>query len=355
MILPTNIEPANRGTAFGKMPIGIRSSWVEPTVESPKTGERWLGVVGSKDTASQCLSFVRRFAKGDAEIHLAKPSGSDSANEVRRLAIALEVDWLCMVAHRGTGVMSLFLGSDVERILRAAPCPMICIPESFSTSGERQSANQDAMPIRRVLAPINLSLPSRHQVGNAVAVAERFGAKLDLLGVQEHLRNPDVFRTVSHREARRLQIQVVKKQLSNLADELIPNRMRGRILTNVGFPLFYATTCWAREFNSKLVVLTVPTRLWTNQGRIDAGTERILHRVECPVICIPEYGELRKDCHEVLTRVRQRHRRRNRHTPSRLSLRQGLAPFPKCKDFSAMRHELVASTTNLKCFDAYET
>ncbi|HMX63925.1 MAG TPA: universal stress protein, partial [Candidatus Sumerlaeota bacterium] len=129
MILPTNIEPANRGTAFGEMPNGIRSSWMEPTVASPKNGERWLTVVGSKDAESQCLGFVRRFAKGDAEIHLAKPSGSDSANELRRLAIALEVDWLCMVAERGMGLMSLFLRSDVERILRAAPCPVICIPE----------------------------------------------------------------------------------------------------------------------------------------------------------------------------------------------------------------------------------
>lgn len=356
MILPTNIEPANRGTAFGIVPNGIRSSWMEATVESPKIGQRWLAVVGSKDTASQCLSFVRRFAKGDAEIHLAKPSGSDSASEVRQLAIALEVDWLCMVAQRGTGVMSLFLRSDVERILRAAPCPTFCIPETFSTTGEHQSANQDAIPIRRVLAPINLSLPSRRQVENAVAVAERFGTKLDLLGVQEHLRNPDVLRSVSHREAKRLQIQAVKKELSNLADELIPNRMRGRILANVGFPLFYATTCMARELNSALVVLAVPTRLWINQGRIDASTERILHRVGCPVICIPELTcELSGSRPPVLNQVRRHHWRRDRRTLLYSSSRYGHGPFPERKDFRATRHQCAVSTTNHKRFDAYET
>ena len=267
----------------------------------------------------------------------------------------LGVHWLCLVAHRGSGAMSLFVRGDVERTLRASPCPVICIPESCQSLAERPSANPDSFPIRRVLAPIKLWLHARRQVENAVAVAERFGAKLDLLGVDELLRNPDGSRIVSHREAKRLQTQVIKKELAKLAEEVVPNPIRGRIRVSLGFPLFHATTRCARELKPELVVLAVPTRLWTNQGRIDVGTERMLHRVECPVICIPEHGELCKDRHEVLSRVRQRHRRRNWHTPSRLSLRDGLRPFPKCKDFRATRHELVAPTTNLKRFDAYET
>lgn len=328
---------------------------MEPTVASPKNGERWLTVVGSKDAESQCLGFVRRFAKGDAEIHLAKPSGSDSANELRRLAIALEVDWLCMVAERGMGLMSLFLRSDVERILRAAPCPVICIPEFPLATRERQSLSQKADAIRRILVPIKFLLQSRGQVENAVAVAERFGAKLDLLGVREHLRNPDASRTVSYREAKRLEIRAVKKELSNLADETIPNRMRGRLLVSVGFPLFYAATRWARELDSHLVVLAAPTGLWTSEGRIDVGTERILHGVGCPVICIPEHGEPSNGRRAVVRRTRAHDQRRDWHAPSRFSLRQGLRRVPKCKGLNASRHEAVASTINQKRFDAYET
>lgn len=354
MILPTNIEPANREAAFGMTPSAIRAPWMGSTVKPPKIGERWLAIVGSEDAGAQSLSFVRRFAKNDAEVHSVTPSGSDHANEVRRLAMELGVHWLCLVAHRGSGLMSLFLRGDVERTLRASPCPVICIPKSLQSVAERPSTNEDAFPIRRVLAPIKLSLHARQQVENAVAVAERFGAKLDLLGVDELLRVTDGLRTVSRSEAKRLRIQAIKQELAKLAEEVVPNPMRGRIRVSLGFPLFHATTRVARELNSELVVLAVPTRLWTSQGRIDGGTERILHRVECPVICIPEQGELRKDRHEVLSRVRRRHRRRNWHTPSRLSLRHGLRPFPKCKDFSATRHELVTST-NLKRFDAYET
>ena len=355
MIQPTNIEPASREAAFGMALAAARASRMEPHIKPPKIGELLLAVVGAKDVEAQALSFVRRFAKSDAEIHSAAPSGSDPASEVRRLAMELGVHWLCLVAHRGSGAMSLFVRGDVERTLRASPCPVICIPESLQSVAERPPAKEDAFPIRRVLAPIKLSLHARRQVENAVAVAERFGAKLDLLGVDELLRNPGGSRMVNHREAKRLQTRAIKVELANLADEVIPTSMRGRIMVSLGFPLFYATTRWARELNSGLVVLAVPTRLWTSQGRIDVGTERILHRVECPVICIPEHGELRKNRHEVQSRVRRRHRRRNWHTPSRLSLQHGLRPFPKCKDFSATRHELVAPKNNLIRLDAYET
>lgn len=355
MILRTNIEPTSREAAFGMTPGAIRTSRMEPHIQFPKIGERWLVVFGSEDAGAQSLSFVRRFAKNNAEIHSVTPSGSYSASEVPGLAMELGANWLCLVAHRGSGLMSLFLRGDVEKTLRASPCPVICIPESRQSVAERTSANEDAFPIRRVLAPIKLSLHSRRQVENAVAVAERFGAKLDLLGVDELLRNPGGSRIVSHREAKRLQTRAIKKELANLADEAIPTRMRGRILASVGFPMFYATNRWARELNSGLVVLAVPTRLWTNQGRIDVGTERILHRVECPVICIPEQAELTTRRHEVQSRVRRRPRRRDWPTVSRLSLRHGLRPFPKCKSFNATRRELVAPTNNLKRFDAYET
>lgn len=354
MILRTNNEPASRETALGMTPSAISASRMESTVEPPKIGERWLAVIGSGDAGAQAFSFARRLGNNDAEIHLVTPSESDLASEVRRLAMELGVHWLCLVAHRGSGAMSLFVRGDIERTLRASPCPVICIPESRQSVAERLSANGDALSIRRVLAPIKLSLQARRQVENAVVVAERFGAKLDLLGVVEHLRNSDGPRIVSHREAKRLQTQAIKKELAKLAEEVVPNRMRGRLRISLGFPLFHATTHWARVLNSELVVLAVPTQLWTNRGRIDVDTERILHRVECPVICIPEHDELRKDRHEVLSRIRQHHRRRNWHTPSRPSLRHGPRPFPQCKDLRATRHESIAST-NLKRFDNYET
>lgn len=355
MILPTNIEPANRGTAFGQVPNGVRASWMEPTVETRKIGERWLVVVGSEDAESRCLSFVQRFAKGEAEIHWVRPSGPDPANEVRRLAITLEVDWLCLVAERGVGLMSLFLRSDVERILRAAPCPVVCIPETIAPGGNEDSWRQDFRSVRRILVPIKPSPNSRWIVEQAVGVAERLRAKLDLLGVVEVVRNPEGSPVVSRRNALRMQNRAIRYELAHLAEARIPKRMRGRRLISAGFPLFYATTRWARELNSHLVMHAAPTRLWTSEGRIDGGTERILHSAGCPVICIPERGDLITRPREAVASVKQCHRRSDWHTPPRLSLRPRPRPVPKCKDFSAMRHELVVSNTNLKRFDTYET
>lgn len=196
MIMRTNIEPARREAAFRMALTATRVVRIEPHIKPPKIRERWLAVVGSEDANAQSLRFVRRFAKNDDEIRSVTTSGTDPASGVHGLAMEHGVHWLCMLAHRGSLVVPHFLLGEVERTLRASPCP---------------------------------------------------------------------------------------------------------------------------------------------------------------VICIPEHGELRKDRHEVLSRVRRRHRRRNWHTPSRLSLSHGLRPFPKRKDFSAMRNELVAPTINPKRFDPYET
>lgn len=355
MILPTNIEPAKRGTAFGQVPNGVMASWLDSTVEPPKIGERWLVVVGSQDAESQCLSFVRRFAKGDAEIHLTKLSGPDPANEVRRLAIALEVDWLCMVAQRGTGLMSLFLTRDAEKILRTSPCPVICIPESVAPAGNEESLSPDPTLVRRILVPIKPSPNSHWLVEQAVGVAERFRAKLDLLGVAELVRNPEGSPVVSRRNALRMQSRAMRNKLAHLADGRVPKRMRGRRLVSLGFPLFNATTRWARELDSHLIMLAAPMRLWISEGRIDGGTERILHRVGCPVIYIPEHGELSPRPLENVAAVKQCHQRRAGQTPSWLSLTHGFSPVPTCKDLRGTRHESVTCNLNHKRFDAYET
>lgn len=49
MILRTNIEPTSREAAFGMTPGAIRTSRMEPHIQFPKIGERWLVVFGSQE------------------------------------------------------------------------------------------------------------------------------------------------------------------------------------------------------------------------------------------------------------------------------------------------------------------
>jgi len=183
--------------------------------------------------------------------------------------------------------MSLFLTSDDERILRAAPCPVVCIPESLGRGREVESTAGALRPVKRILVPINSPL-NNHVLVYAVALAERFGAKIDLLSVEELVQKSADSPEHSFRGARRARSLARKNELTTLAEESIPKRLRGRKTVRLGLPLFYAATRTARERQSDLIMLTVPTRRWNAHARIDVGTERILRGAICPVICIPE-------------------------------------------------------------------
>jgi nucleotide-binding universal stress UspA family protein len=223
-----------------------------------------------------------------------KPTSADLADEVRRMAIALEVDWLCMVTHGRPRLMSLFLTSDDESILRSAPCPVVCISETLRTGCEAESAARVLRPIKRILVPINSPADNCHVIAYTVALAERFGAKIDLLGVEEIVHKPFASSALSFSAVRRARRLAVRDELAALVDEVVPKRLRGRKPVRLGLPLFYAATCAARELQSDLIVLAVPTRRWNAHARIDGGTERILRGASCPVICIPE-REVRAD------------------------------------------------------------
>lgn len=282
----TDIEPTRLRKPREEVSMVTAGRCARPSFTVTRGREGFLVVTDSDQTEAQCLDFVRRFAGPNAEIHLLKSTGAEAAVEVSRLATATGVNWVCLVAQRGEGLRSLFLTKDVEKILRTSPRPVICIPESYAPASNNPESSVDLMSVRRILVPIRPTTNSRWIVEQAMELAERFGAKLDLLGVEEVVRQPDGSRVVSHRSAQRQQARAMRDELIHLTAGAIPNRLRGRRSVSLGLPLFYAALRSARELNPDLIVLSVPNGLWSARERIDVATERILHRAPCPVICL---------------------------------------------------------------------
>lgn len=285
MYRPTDIESTSRWTSPGVAPQAHRSA-ISPLValnpDSRDLRDRVLAVIGSGRTGAQCLKFARQFAdRVGAQTQMFKPEGAELAIEVRRKALALGADWLCLVARGGPGLLTVFLHREDEKILRAAPCPVVCPPEA-------ELARTALRPVKRILVATNYPIDNRDVMLSAVALAKRFEAKIDLLGLEEVVRQPfdsPALTSGGMRKARRL---AIRAGLAQLRGSVVPRRWRGRLKVSVGLPLFYATIQAARELQSDLIVVSAPTRRWNAHGRIDVGTERILRAATCPVICVPE-------------------------------------------------------------------
>lgn len=286
MYWPNDILTTRRRTSLGVAPRARRSASSSAIVLNSDTHdpmERVLVVIGSERTGAHCLEFARLFAdRGGAEIRALQPNVADPASEVRRAALTLGADWLCMVVHGGPGLMTVFLNSEDEEILRRAPCPVVCLPEA-------ELARTVLRPVKRILVATNNPTGNHDMMLSAVGLAECFTAKIDLLGVEEVVRQPVGSPALKHgggiRKGRRL---AIRDGLAQLRGSVVPQRRRGRLKVSLGLPLFYATIQAARELQSDLIMLSVPTRRWQANSRIDIGTERILRTATCPVICVPE-------------------------------------------------------------------
>lgn len=88
------------------------------------------------------------------------------------------VDLIVMWTHGRSGTERLFLGSVAEKIVRRAPCSVVTVSAH---------ATPVADEIRRILVPVDFSESSVHALYRALDVAERFGARIDLLHVLELL------------------------------------------------------------------------------------------------------------------------------------------------------------------------
>lgn len=147
---------------------------------------------GSADLAEDTARELERFfaqtfperPHGVLEVRMEVTSGK-SAPEILRVSREQGCDLIVMSSHGATGFRKLFFGSTTERVLRETTVPVLV------TSGSDPGPDTlDDVPrlIRRVLAPVDLTTATSHQLDVARALAEAARVPLLLLHVVEPVR-----------------------------------------------------------------------------------------------------------------------------------------------------------------------
>ena len=104
------------------------------------------------------------------------------ATEILREASQSRVDLIVMSSHGRSGVRKLFFGSTTERVLRETSVPVL-----ITRDWERPftSLSELAPRITRVMAPLDLSPDSAHQLSVAHGIATALSARLMAVHVLE--------------------------------------------------------------------------------------------------------------------------------------------------------------------------
>jgi nucleotide-binding universal stress UspA family protein len=169
------------------------------TVDDPLLAEvaATTGLVPS--LAGETENELRRFV-GDT---LAQPAAGPKtlafrvtigkpAAEILHTAQDLGADLIVMSSHGRSGVRKMFFGSTTERVLRETTVPVLVTPE-----GERVLSLSDlSQQIHRVLAPVDLTSASVHQVKVAAGLASALSTPLIVAHVMEPVFVPATVRLV---------------------------------------------------------------------------------------------------------------------------------------------------------------
>ena len=142
----------------------------------------------AEDTARELERFFKETytdrPHGITEVRFNVATGK-SAPEILRASHQLACDLIVMSSHGLTGFRKLFFGSTTERVLRETTVPVLVTPGSDAGP---TSIEDIPRVIRRVLAPVDLTAATAHQLRIARGLAEALRVPIVLLHVVEPVR-----------------------------------------------------------------------------------------------------------------------------------------------------------------------
>jgi nucleotide-binding universal stress UspA family protein len=196
VICPTDFSDASRSALQYGAVIAehVGSRLVVMAVEDPLlteavdlgTGSVWDPADTKRELATfageTLMKHQLRSAKLEFDVAVGKP-----ANEILRVARERKADLLVMSTHGLTGMRKLFFGSTTERVLRETTVPVLATPAADHGPTDLEEIRR---AVKRVLAPVDLSAASGHQVRIAAGLAEALEVPLLLTHVIEPVRSP---------------------------------------------------------------------------------------------------------------------------------------------------------------------
>jgi nucleotide-binding universal stress UspA family protein len=140
---------------------------------------------------------------------------------------------------------------------------------------------------KRILVPVDFSEPSTRALMHAIAMAEQFGASLDVLHVVPnpyvddpaglYLPLPATYVNDLMNDAR--------KRLDDLLDSVDHQRLRARPIVKAGDPLRQVVE-YARDESMDLIVLGTHGRSGVAHLFLGSVAERVVRTAPCPVLTV---------------------------------------------------------------------
>jgi nucleotide-binding universal stress UspA family protein len=112
----------------------------------------------------------------DLEVHRVVTRGFSASNQILDFAKSHDIDLIVMGTHGRRGFNRFLLGSEAERVLRFAPCPVLTI--------SKRAEHVDGVGVlERILLPVDFSPSSDRALEYAMWLAAKHDAVVDMVHV----------------------------------------------------------------------------------------------------------------------------------------------------------------------------
>ena len=236
-----------------------------------------------KQATRELADLKARAAERGIPIHAKIATGIPS-EEILAAASAEDPD-LIVVGTRGkTGLAHIMLGSTAERIIRAAPCPVLAIRAEGSEPQQSGVYRRNPAELVRILVPIDFSDCSLDALEYAVVIAQRGRASLMLMHVLEPVSYSLDFSLphVAEREKRR---NAIKERLSGLVSALTAVQVKSDYLMRGGLPGDSILDA-ASSQPADLIIMGTHGRRGLAHAYYGSVAESVLRRAQCPVLMV---------------------------------------------------------------------
>lgn len=152
---------------------GISLLWVDNSITDElvlKTIENELRIENKRNLEKLAKEYETKLTHGKITVVLRK---GKVYQEVKKLAIKIDADFIFAGTHGVSGYEQFWIGSNTNRIVTSAPCPVVTIRNDYKFKND----------INNILMPIDSSMETKQKLPFVATLAKEFKAKIHLLQI----------------------------------------------------------------------------------------------------------------------------------------------------------------------------
>jgi len=152
---------------------GISLLWVDNSLSDEliyDTIENELRIENKEKLKNIAKEYGARLKHGSIDVTLRK---GKVYQEVQKLAIKIDADFIFAGTHGVSGYEQFWIGSNTNRIVTSAPCPVVTIRSDYKFGND----------IKDILMPIDSSMETKQKLPFVARLAKAFDAKIHLLKI----------------------------------------------------------------------------------------------------------------------------------------------------------------------------